>query len=400
MLLEFRVKNFCSLRDEQVFSLVASKDKTLEDMNTINTDISTAPRLLKSAVIYGANAGGKSNLIKALQYMRSVVLESASIKVGDVFSVRPFLLDNFSQHQPTEFEVTFLIDGIRHQYGFTMTAQRIISEYLLVYKAFKPRCLFDRRFDPQTGKDEYDFQGLKGQKQSWKAQTKQNSLFLSIAVRLNSEYLRPIFDWFAKDLIIINEYTPLGVHSSIQRLKQTETRKKICEFLAIADISIDDISIDWVEQCNLRFRHTTEYGTVEFDLMDESSGTRHLLFLVGPVLDILEKGSVLIIDELNTSLHALLVRELIRLFHNPSLNTKGAKLIFTTHDVSLLDAQDLFRRDQVWFVDKKSDQASSVIGLSEFSPRKNEALVQGYTMGRYGAIPSIIGHFGLNIKFS
>ena len=132
-----------------------------------------------------------------------------------------------------------------------------------------------------------------------------------------------------------------------------------------------------------------------FDLVDESSGTRNLLFLAGPVLDILQKGLTLVIDELDTSLHTLLVRELVRLFHRPEVNTGGAQLIFTTHDTSLLDAPDLFRRDQIWLVEKDREQASTLVALSEFSPRKNEALERGYLMGRYGGVPFLNHTMGL-----
>lgn len=152
---------------------------------------------------------------------------------------------------------------------------------------------------------------------------------------------------------------------------------------------------DDTEEHRLRFHHATEQGQAVFDLMDESNGTRNLLFLAGPVLDILRKGLTLVIDELDTSLHTLLVRELVRLFHRPESNTGGAQLIFTTHDTSLLDAPDLFRRDQVWFVEKDRDQASALVSLSEFSPRKNEALERGYLMGRYGGVPFLSHTIGL-----
>ena len=412
MLVEFRVKNFRSLRDEQVLSLVASSDKTLQDTNTLGTGLKVAPALLSSAIVYGANASGKSNLIKALQYMRGVVLESATVvQPGQTFAVQPFRLDPCTAGQPTEFEVTFILNGMRYQYGFAMTAQQIVSEHLLVYKAFKPQRWFDRHFDENTDRDIYDFgQGLKGTKNLWESATRPNALFLSMAVQLNSEALRPVFDWFAHSLVIFDEQTRLAPHTSIQMLKQSEHRKRICDFLAAADLSIADIEVvtrkvpgqsvhfdlvtgksevrsEEMEQHQLRFSHVTERGEAVFDLMDESNGTRNLLFLAGPVLEILKKGLTLVIDELDTSLHTLLVRELVRLFHRPQANTGGAQLIFTTHDTSLLDAPGLFRRDQVWLVEKDSDQASSLVALSEFSPRKNEALERGYLMGRYGGVP-------------
>jgi len=229
-------------------------------------------------------------------------------------------------------------------------------------------------------------------------------------VQLNSEDLRPVFDWFANRLVIFNELSPLSPQFSVQMLKQEAHRKAIREFLHAADTSIADIEVvsrqamvhnirfdlatgkreeEAGEQSvdEVKFHHITEQGKAAFDLMDESSGTRNLLFLSGPILDILNKGLTLVVDELDTSLHTLLVQALVRLFHRPEVNTGGAQLVFTTHDTSLLDAYGLFRRDQVWFVEKRPDQSSSLYPLLDFSPRKNEALERGYLQGRYGALP-------------
>jgi AAA15 family ATPase/GTPase len=420
MLVEFRVKNFRSLRDEQVLSLVASKDKTLQDTHTLATGIKAAPMLLRSAVLYGANASGKSNIIKALQYMRGVVLESAStVQPGQTFAVQPFRLDAKSADEPTEFEVTFLLDGVRYQYGFAMTTQRIVSEHLLVYKAFKPQRWFERHFDAASDTDIYEYgSGLKGAKNVWEGATRPNALFVSMAVQLNSEALRPVFEWFADNLVIFNEQTKLNPQISIQWLKDPKGRKDICDFLSAADMSIADINVvtrkvpgqsvhfdlaagktevrsEEIEEHQLHFSHVTENGQAVFELADESNGTRNLLFLAGPVLGILGKGLTLVIDELDTSLHTLLVRDLVRLFHRPDVNSGGAQLIFTTHDTSLLDAPDLFRRDQIWLVEKDRDQASALVALSEFSPRKNEALERGYLMGRYGGVPFLSRTIGL-----
>jgi uncharacterized protein len=412
MLVEFRIKNFRSLRDEQVFSLVASSDKTLLSTHALDTGLKAAPHLLKSAVIYGANASGKSNLIKALQYMRGVVMESAALQPGQTFDrLHPFKLDATSASLPTEFEVTFIVDGVRYQYGFAMNSQRIVSEQLLVYKAFKPQRWFERHFDAESGKDVYEFgSSLKGAKNLWEGATRSNALFLAVAVQLNSDALRPVFDWFANRLVIFNEQSPLSPQFSVQMLKQEVHRKAICEFLRAADISIADIEVAtkqaMVHTINfdlasgkreetaseqavdeVKFHHITDNGQAVFDLMEESSGTRNLLFLTGPILDILSKGLTLVVDELDTSLHTLLVQALVRLFHRTEVNTGGAQVIFTTHDTSLLDAYGLFRRDQVWFVEKRPDQSSYLYPLLDFSPRKNEALERGYLQGRYGALP-------------
>ena len=419
MLIEFRVKNFRSLRDEQVLSLVAAKDDSLSDTNTLTTGLKAVPRVLPSAVIYGANACGKSNIIKALQYMRAVILESATIiQPGQTFSVQPFRLNPASEKEPTEFEVTFVLEHVRYQYGFALTSQRIVSEYLLVYKSFKPQQWFERHYDAEKGKDVYDFgTGLKGPKSLWEGATRPNALFLSMAVQLNSEDLRPVFDWFVRDLVIFNETARLNPQISIQLLKQNEGKKQICDFLSAADISISDIEVvtnkvpgqsvhfdldagktelraEEIEENRLRFTHVTSQGKAVFEFDDESNGTRLLVFLAGPILSILAKGQTLVIDELDTSLHTLLVRELIQMFHRPEINRRGAQLIFTTHDTSLLDAPDLFRRDQIWLVEKDINQSSTLVALAEFSPRKNEALEKGYLIGRYGGIPFLMQNQG------
>lgn len=410
MLIEFRVRNFRSIRDEQVLSLVASSDKSLKETNTLVSGIKVAPSLLRSAVIYGPNAGGKSNLVKAIQYMRGVVVESASLmQPSQTFNAQTFRLDSVSESGNTEFEATFILEGVRYQYGFELNTQRITKEYLLVYKAFKPQQWFERHYDPITNKDIYEFSsGLKGSKSLWENATRSNSLFLSMAVQLNSTQLRPIFDWFNNMLTIFNEISPLNPQFSVDMLKQSDGKQLICDFLTAADISIADINIvtrkvpgqsvhfdltsnktevrsEEQEVNELQFHHETDKGKAVFGINDESLGTQRLLYLAGPILDILNKGRTLIVDELDSSLHPLLVRRLVELFHS-KLNTKGAQLIFTTHDTSLLDPE-LFRRDQVWFVEKDREQASSLYPLSDFSPRKNEALETGYLSGRYGALP-------------
>ena len=397
MLIEFRISNFRSLRDEQVLSLVASKDKSLASSHTVSTGVGATPALLRSAAIYGPNAGGKSNLIKALQYMRGVVVESATIAPNQPFSVQPFRLDAAFAGMPTEFEVTFLIDGVRYQYGFAMNAERILSEHLLVYKAFKPQHWFTRRHDPATGRDVYDFgPALKGQKSVWESATRPNALFLSMAVQLNSEQLAPVFDWFARQLVVFNEHAMLNPRVTLQMLRDPAAKRSICAFLNAADISIADIDVVTRKdhEDELRFTHATSKGAAVFGITEESSGTRNLLFMIGPILDIVRNGLTLVVDELDTSLHTLLVRRIIQLFHDTALNTRGAQIIFTTHDTSLLDAHDLFRRDQVWFVEKDRDQASRLYSLTEFSPRKGEALERGYLMGRYGGLP-ILGELQL-----
>ncbi len=413
MLIEFRVTNFRSFRDENRLSLLASSAKDLESTNVAITNVSSVPRLLRATGIYGANASGKSNLIRAFQLVRGIVLESANLKPDQQFNIQPFRLDPETESKPTTFELTFFLNGTRYQYGFALTASRIIEEWLLVYKTRQPQTWFTREFNPHTAEDEYKFSEVhfKGNRNVWKGSTRSNALFLSTAIQLNSESLRPVFDYITQSLVVFENGGGPMPDYTISHIAN-EKSNKVRQFLSSADISIDDIALKEVKgqshQINIdfatgglthsslqeqnmmmpTFKHSSRNGSAVFDLGDESEGTQKLFSLAGPLFDIFERGQVLIVDELDRSLHALLVRQLIAMFHDPEVNKSNAQLIFTTHDTSLLDGAHL-RRDQIWFVEKDEEQASNLYPLTDFSPRKNEALERGYLGGRYGAIPIV-----------
>lgn len=410
MLIEFRVANFRSIREEQTLSMVAAKDNSHATTHLTPTGVRSIPNLIRSAVIYGPNAGGKSNLLDALAFMRNVVANSATQLVeGQLFNCQPFKSDPESVKSPVEFEMTFLLDGVRHQYGFSIRPERIVEEWLLVYKAAKPQQWFSRRFDTGSGKDAYEFSShLTGQRKLWEESTRSNALFLSTAVQLNSDLLRPIFLWITRKLAIVAAGMQPNFDYTITMAKDEENKSAVLRFLTAADLSIADLALEMrkvqevglqmeagklpvqtvteVEKPFVRFLHRSDAGTANMELHEESLGTRRLFAFAGPVIDVLRDGRVLVVDELDGSLHPLMVRFLIQMFHSPDLNPKGAQLIFTTHDTSLLD-RDLFRRDQVWFVEKDRTQATQLYPLTNFSPRRNEALERGYLMGRYGALP-------------
>ncbi len=410
MLLEFRVKNFKSFRDETIFTLNASKDKTLKETNTLKTGIKSIPAVVCSAAIYGPNASGKSNLVTALAYLRGVVGESASLQVDQTFNLKAFSLDPKTENEPSEFEITFLKNGIRYQYGLAMTPRRIVEEWLLVYKTAKPQQWFSRSYDEDKQEDVFDFgPSLTGQKEVWKKSTRPNSLFLSIAVQLNSEQLTPVFSWITQDLAIFGAQGIPSNDLSTEMVQTKQGQRDIKSFLTSADISIDDISVIPTKGFRQKFRlgaasgksgtnikdavilrpqfhHKTSQGAATLELYEESLGTQRLFALAGPIMSILKEGRVLIFDELDSSLHTLLARRLVELFHTPEINIHGAQLIFTTHDTALLH-NDLIRRDQVWFIEKDSQQASKLYALTDFSPRINEDLERGYLIGRYGAVP-------------
>jgi AAA15 family ATPase/GTPase len=421
MLLEFKTKNFRSFRDECTLSMVASSDKTLAQTNLIQTGIKGLPSVVRAAAIYGANASGKSNVIRAIQVMRDIVLGSAKYQLGQRISMaQPFKLDLISAKEPTEFEMTFLQKGVRYQYGFSLTPERIIEEWLFAYPTAKAQKWFHREYDPTSGKDNYFFGShLSGERRLWQTATKPNSLYLSTAVQLNSEQLKGIFEWFSTDLVVLPDETLIEFFAETVSYIRAHANSKVKDFLINADMSIDNILIDnrkvpkgafviTYEDGDLTgkaegediympmFHHITQNGSAAFELEDESGGTQRLFSLAGPLFDGLENGYVLVVDELNRGLHPLLVRQLVALFQNPASNAHGAQLLFTTHETNLLDPEFL-RRDQIWFTEKNADQVSTLFPLTEFTPRKNEAFESGYLSGRYGAVPILNPQKGIGI---
>jgi AAA15 family ATPase/GTPase len=409
VLVEFRFKNFRSFMGETVFSMVPSSDKTNLVNSAVETKNTSVPRILKVAGIYGANASGKSNVVKAMYLMRAIVAHSAMFQPNQMLPAQPFRLSEGKAEEPTEFEITFFQDQVRYQFGFAFNAKQITSEWLIAYKTSKPQTWYSREYD--SNKKAYDYKfgpSLLGPKTVWRDATRQNSLFLSTAVQLNSEQLKSVFDWITKSLVIFNTFDNPKLSTTVEHIKQWGP-DAVRSFLSAADIAIDNIQLKsypgFVQKIQFdpateqlsntheeqslllpTFSHTTRNGSAIFELMDESDGTQRLFALAGPLFEILERGQVLVIDELDKSLHALLVRHLIERFQLPSESTSQAQLIFTSHDTSLLNS-DLLRRDQIWFTEKDEQQASKLFPLTDFAPRKHEAFERGYLSGRYGAVP-------------
>ncbi len=417
MLIEFRVANFRSIKEEQTFSMVASKDKALIDSHTFETSM-LKYRLLHSAAIYGANASGKTNLLQALSTMRIIVVESAIDKHrGHKLPVQPFKLDHESLKNPTEFEVLFIVENIRYRYGFSATEERIVSEWLFAYPEGRPQRWFERDWD--NGTCLWDFgPSLKGEKKLWKEATRDNALFLSTAVQLNSQSLQPVYDWF-KETFRFVDIGGLPPDFSANFLRKDEIYKgKIIKFLNQADLAINDIAIeqeafdpdklrkDIPEEMKqtiikkltgeeiyyIRTVHKdSKDKSVEFGFDEESHGTQKIFSLAGPLIDVLERGCVLCIDELSDHLHPKLVEFLLRLFNSEN-NTGNAQLVFTTHETNMLN-QEILRRDQIWFCEKDKTQSTQVYPLTDFHPRKGrENLELTYLSGGYGGLPYISEH--------
>lgn len=417
MLIEFSVTNYRSILQRQTLNMVASTYfKEMESLNTfIPNQDDGVPRLLRSSVLYGPNASGKSTLIQALQFVQNQVLHSQKeSQAGDPIDVVPFKLTAESRAGDSEFEISFVERGVRYEYGFRCNHKRFTEEWLFAYPHGRAQKWFHRVVDVKTGKDVYkfstSFMGAR-QRHSWGAQTRPNALFFSTAIQLNNEQLKPAFDWFQSRLRVLNSLAVVGPGYTLNRCKDEKERARIVSFMNSADLSISDIRVketaftsemvpsglpSAIRQeilkdmsgksvMEARFLHkdvdTAE--SVEFEESEESDGTRALFAFAGPWLDVIQHERVLVVDELDTSLHPLLVHHLVKRLHHEGTN---AQLVFTTHDTTLL-SQKLLRRDQVWFMEKDGKSASKLYPLSDFSPRDNEAVERGYLNGRYGGIP-------------
>ena len=404
MLLQFSVKNFRSFEKEEVLSLSAGKGSELLQSNTF--ELSRKQRLMRSAVVYGPNAGGKSNLIKAIYFLQQfVLLSSTSFQEKQKIPLQPFRLNAKSQVEPSEFSIDFICDKTRFTYHVAFTEDQVIREELYAYPKNYRQTWFTRKWNPSSKiYDWYHGPSFKREHKAWEQMTRANALYLSTTVQFNSEQLRPIFLWFKDQLVILLKNGPIQEVSfnpdlTFQFLKDPNTASWIRKFMECADIGIENFQLIEEEVPPLKKTAVkTQHKMLDsdqkvfFDLfLDESDGTQRLFSQAGGWLKALREGLVLFVDELDLHLHPNIVRYLIELFHSPKLNQNNAQLIFTTHDTTLLDG-NLFRRDQVWFVQKDEEEGSRLYSLLDFKPRKGEAIGKGYLQGRYGALP-FIGKF-------
>lgn len=403
MLVSFSVENYKSFKDEANLSLVAGGGGEHRDTHVLTPPVPSGVRpihILRSAVIYGSNAAGKSNLLSALSAMKTIIVRP--VPGLDEQLVPPFRFDPACETKPTTLEAVFVIDGVRYQYGFAVTAQEIVREWLYAWPHGRVQMWFERGL--QHAGITYGNR-LTGDREVWRRATRPDALLLSTATNLNSRQLQPVYDWFSRVKV-----AGIGGWTSDFSLEccQDERKDRIVRFLRAADLAIADIrpleagedpvttnrrpTLNRVTtRGKLRLRHDVPgaAGERELDLADESVGTQKIFALAGPWLDTLENGYVVAFDELHGNLHPALVRFLIDCFHSPLVNTKGAQLIFTTHETVIL-SQEIFRRDQVWFCERNAGQETALYPLTDFRPRKGvHNLERAYLSGRYGAVPLI-----------
>lgn len=378
-------------------------DKSLPE-NLITPGLPGLPdvRLVKAAALYGPNAGGKTNALMALQFLRWLVVESATGQKPEAkLPVEPFGLDRESKEKPTILELTFIATNTRYELAVAVTKDRVVQERLLAYLNGRAQVWYDRVWNEET--KQYDWSPEKPagfeRDPGVVAKTRENALFLSTAAQWNNEQVAPVYAWFAKKL----EFLYMGadvvffLHDVTARLVNSsgETRKLIARMLRSADLGLADVEIKQEptgrhsENWEVVFKHEAKGGVlIDMNWQDESAGTRRFFSVLGHWLELIQQGRVLCVDEIETSLHPTMVAELLRLLFKMTNAQSPSQLLFTTHNPLLLD-MTLLRRDQVWFADKNQAGESFLYPLTDYKPRADESLVRGYLSGRYGAVPFI-----------
>ena len=413
MLVEFSIKNWACFRDTQSFQMTTQARSADEDF-TFDSGHKRVGRLNRVSAFYGANASGKSRLIEALRFMRYFVEESSNRKINQPIPVEPFLFDASSENQPSEFRIVFLQDRTMYRYGFSLTRDHVLQESLhAVPRDGRTRLLFEREFDPKDEKTQVKWgPSVSGRKQIWVDSTRPNALLVSTAAQLNSEMLQPVLEWFEKLQLVQKGSIPPGF--SMRQIKEVNGFKdKAIDFLQAADLHIDNVKIvkekipEEIRKV-LQIREANEEDEVKIpdtfldakighkkkglktlawlDIDEESEGTQALFALAGPCIHTIENNQVLVVDELDNSLHPKLLKFLVGQINTSEHNSK-AQLIFTSHDTTQMD--EALDKEQIWFIEKDKHQASAITPYSAYQPRDDNATAKRYLSGRYGAVPNL-----------
>lgn len=364
MLIEFKFKNYRSFKDEACLLMTPIKSFK-EHMDTHVTSNKKGINLLKTSAIYGSNGGGKSNFISAMGFMRNYIHNSFSdslkkdedrIKKGYFFK-----LSEETEDMPTSFEISFVQNEAIYRYGYEIKGYEIISEWL--YKKIEVETLM---FERNKSKFKINNNSFKeGNKH--KTEVNSNVLFISHLAQYNSKEATNVIDWF-KNLNVVSGLSDKNYENVTAELLDTVPDFKAWLSLAVRFLEIDNIETtkdqDLITYHNKFDKNNVIIDTIPFDFeKEESQGTKKLIYLLGAIYDTLMLGKVLFIDELDSKLHPNLTKKLLDFFHK--LNCKGAQFIFTAHDAILLD-KEIFRRDQIWFVDRDKFGASELYGMSDF----------------------------------
>ena len=421
MLVEFTVGNYRSFREPQTLNMEATSLKSSPENSGLDENVVFAQgklKLLSSAAIYGANASGKSNFVKAWKFFQKQVIDSArESQAGDTIRVEPFAFSAPERRKPSFFEVVFVSDGQHYRYGFEADSWHITKEWL--FRSNRTEISLFSRSQQEITINESSFKEGRGLEK----RVRDNALFLSVAAQFDGEISKSILLWLANVEVVSGLEDKDYKETTLLLMEYGGFESRVADLIRNLDVNVDGLALRETIQLSLfdfepsfaakssrsgrtRSRDAIQTthkfyneqnipeGEVTFDIHQESAGTQKMIYFAGLLLLALEQGMVLFVDELDARFHPLMTCEIIKLFNDKATNPKGAQLIFTTHDTNLL-ANHLFRRDQIWFVEKDDFQASYLYSLAEFideegkSVRNDANLERDYIRGRFGAIPFI-----------
>lgn len=389
MLLYFKLGNYASINEPITINFEAS---SISEHQESNVNYTSKANTLKSILLYGHNASGKSNILAGLVYFRWIVLNSATnMNVSDSFDVEPFLLDTASEQEPSFFEVGFMIDNTKFRYGVQINKKEVVKEWLLESTRKKYYPLF-LRINQAVEIDAKRFENSEGLDK----RTRKNALFLSVCSQWSVDKAEKIVYWFGSILTIHGLDDALYRSQTIEYLKSKDENERVIELLKKADLGINGVDVLNNDDHTAVFFMKSVYSNGKKVkerpfLIDayESEGTRKLFNLLGIFIGAIKEGRIVIIDEFDARLHTLLTKAVIKLFNSDESNT-SAQLLLACHDTALID-KEILRRDQIYFVEKNHLGETRVNALVEFKARKEEAFERNYLKGKYGGIPIIEG---------
>ena len=390
MILEFSIANYLSFREKVTFSMLANSSKGLEDNYIKIND----KKILKTSAIYGANASGKSNLFKILTSVVLMLRLSNNYDINAKLPIIPFKFDNDSLKKPSEFEIKFIIKDVRYVYGFIADENKIYDEYLYYYPNGRETKIFDR-----TNINEYSYSQKDERKlKELESKNSSNKFFLATATNWNYEKTKPAYEFLTKSISVCSNLEELkSMAFNIYETESKDLKNFALDFLKKTDFNIEDYKVSKVDipqelitgmpdfilktmqekpkAYQVLFKHKNSDNYLSLD--EESLGTQVMFSFIPFLADTLKNKKVLVIDELDKSLHPFLVQYIVEMFNNKEINKNGSQLIFNTHDTNLLDL-NILRRDQIWFTEKTKENVE-----------------KGYLLGRYGAVPFIKNDFNL-----
>ena len=440
MLIEFSVENFKSIKDKVTFSMLAAPDTSLSQ-NVAKIKLpkihgkKSSNRILKTSVIYGANASGKSNILKAIDIIKQIILHSNMHQPNQTFPIDNFRLDLNCANKPTNFEFIFVHNNTKYAYNVSLTKKKVLEENLYFWPNGRQVKVFERTNNEIEFGSFYKSKNKEDELRNriYAEDTAENILFLSMANRVNIPQVKEVFHWFATKLVVMYRQNGIGNDTTRMISEQIIKREDVLNLLKVADAQIEDFELNERElddneqdfimnnfiktvilpqiarQENVKIESigkivgknisektkrlaTDEKGDkilVDFDLADESEGTQRYYGIIGPLLCCLQRGCTVFFDELELRLHPLLSKGILELFTS-EFNSRNTQLIITTHNVNLLDSKGLLRRDQIWLTEKDDNSTTSLYSLDDFKGIRNSMIhSKNYLRGKFGAIPDL-----------